>query len=64
MRRGDERRQRNRDNVKGARRKRVHGGTNGKRDRDRISRKKHGVMGAGKGKAKKGIRDIVLELLK
>lgn len=46
-------------------RKRGDGGTNRKReDRDRKSRKKHGVEGAGKGEGKEGIWDTFTELLK
>lgn len=52
--RRDERRHRNREDVKVAGRKRVQEGTNGKREGDRMSRKKHRVIGAGEGEGKKG----------
>ena len=65
MRGQEEKEHGNREDVRGARRKRGDGGTNGKReDRDRKSRKKHGAVGAGKGEGKEGIWDIFTELLK
>lgn len=64
MGRRDETRHKNREEVKGARRKRINGGTNGKRDRDRTRRKNHGIMRSGKGEGKEEIREIFLELLK
>lgn len=63
--RGDERRHRNREDMKGAGRKKVQGGTNGKRDGDRMSRKKRGVIGGRKReRGKKGLVTFFLELLK
>lgn len=66
MGRGDERRHRNREDMKGAGKKKVQGGTYGKRDGDRMSRKKCRVIGSRKReREKKGLGTFFfLELLK